>query len=654
MLNAQIGKGAAKQSKLCSVKIQQIQAKNHEMFDFIHPRSRLRSTRREAGGASRVVSRTRKGSIAQLRLESGQVVQVRPFAAIGEGDLVKCSKDGTEISLVLDEGRFTIDITKPWSVTYFVDLGRERLKVVIKEVETEEELEALSTLKQFHYRGEKSAGRTAPLIAIASHHLLPPVVGFIEITSAMLVNTARKAVLDRAFADREHSVVWQRWDMATAKLHTRRLARISRCVVYPELRGLGIASRLAKAAAIYARDRWQFGGAKSIFLEITADMLRYSPFVANAGFVYVGDTEGNEERMLRDMRYLLKRTIASGSQGDFPQGGGGIMSLQRSYATMLLGVMGKRKLGLEQLLNVLRRSPENLSDDEWIALHKVFRRPKPTYMCGLTAAAKDHLKAVAPTRRKDGPTRAKVVKGTGSHMESLVLDAVGLKIATSVSPTGSPRSRKVAEAFGVVSKRLETTLVSDLNLSVLPGEIVLLTGPSGTGKSLLLRAFQARLTANGVMPSGVSVESTRLVGTDRVAWVSMVVGDRAPVDLLEQVSLEHALSLLGVAGLAESSLFVRPASTLSDGQRYRLSIACALASDPKLLLVDAFCEPLDDLSAAAVCKGLRALTRRSGVSAVVATAAPDRLLQALEPDVVLQLLPGRTFKTHRKLAPPEA
>ena len=609
---------------------------------------RKRSSNTNSSDVYKVVSRVRKGAVTLLRLDSGEIVTVRPFTPVGEGDHVKCSTDGSEVCLVLKDGQTLIDVSKPWSANYIVEVGQERLKVVIKEVETERELEALTSLKQFHYRGEKTAGRAVPLIAVASHRLLPEVIGFIEITSAMLVNTARKAVLNRPFADREQGVVWQRWDMATAKLHTRRLARISRCVVYPELRGLGIASRLAKAAALYTRDRWQFGGVKSIFLEITADMLRYSPFVEGAGFVYVGETEGNEERMLRDMRYLLKRTIASGSEDDFPQGGGGIMSLQRSYATTLLGVMGNRKLGLEQLLNVLRKSPESLNDDEWIALHRVFRRPKPTYMFGLTMAAKEHLRAVAPTRRKEGALSTKLLKGSVGSSGSNVMRIAGLRISTSIAPSSSPRSRKVAEAFGVVSKRLEARLIDRLNMEVNSGELLLLTGPSGTGKSLLLRTLRAILSGTNDLPAGVLAEFDECSGSEKVAWVNPVDSDSAPVDLLEGVNLEQALSLLGIAGLAESSLFVRPASTLSDGQKYRLAIACALAKSPKVLLVDAFCEPLDDLSAAAVCKGLRDITRRSGIAAIVATAAPDRLLPALMPDSMIQLLPGRTFKIYKR------
>ena len=606
-----------------------------------------KSLKKSENIGDRVMARVRRGASTELRLESGATISVRPFAPVGKGDRVLVEKDGRDVKIILDENNDLLDIGGSWSVSYCVNIGQETIDIIIKEVESDDELSGLESLKRFHYRGEKMAGRAVPLIAVTSHRLLPNVIGFVEITSALLVNTARKIVLDRPFSDSENDIHWQRWDMSTAKRHTKRLARISRCVVYPELRGLGVASKLASAATIYARDRWHYGGSRAVFLEITADMLRFAPFVLGAGFTYIGDTEGNEERMLRDMRYLLSRTIKSGEQDDFPRGGGGIMSLQRSYATTLLGVMSRRNIGLESLLNVLRRSPETLTDDEWIALHRVFRRPKPTYMYGLTPAASKHLQAVAPIARPVS-NGTSLLRNRPLAFEEKLVAIRDLSIQTSVAPSSSPRGRKVAEAFGIVAKRVEANLISNLDLEIQSGDIVLVTGPSGTGKSIILRAMYQSLTNMLSLPEGIAIQSGDISGTDRVSWVTQVDLGKAPVDLLENVSLEHALSLLGVAGLAESSLFVRPAATLSDGQKYRLAIACALAEDPEVLFVDAFCEPLDDLSAAAVCKGLRGLSRRTGKAIVAATASPDRLLAALEPDIVVQLLPGRTVKVHKR------
>jgi ABC-type ATPase with predicted acetyltransferase domain len=572
---------------------------------------------------------------------------LQPYAIVGVDDEVAVSTKKTQV--LLEGGQKKVDVSPAWRHDVSLTIGSRNWSLTIKEVETQAELEALHKLKGFHYRNPSSTGRMAPLIAVIDDPLLPPVIGFIEITSALLVNTARKKILDRPYVDKDLNIFWRRWTMDVAKENTRRIARISRCVVYPEIRGLGISKHLAEAAVKFARERWHYGGVKPIFMEITADMLRYIPFVKGSGFVFVGQTEGNEQRVLKDMKYLLKRTIKTKSEKNFPKGGGGIMDLQRSYAVTLQGLMKNRGMSLEVLLNMLRRNPSDFTDDEWIALHRVFRHPKPTYMIGLTSSAQKFLKSAAPLVGASANSES----DAGRHIEmrrpssTMLLSIKNLGVSALAVPSRSARARKVAEAFGVVSKDVGTTLIQNLSLTVARGEILLVTGPSGSGKSLLLKAL-CRLPEFGENALSeypdIDLRFEEKSGSPRMAWLEAHRSDQSAVDLLGHLPLEDALSTLAAAGLGEAPLFVRPTRHFSDGQLYRLAVAVALSKKPDILIVDAFCEPLDYFSMATVCSRLRGFCRKHGIALIAATADASRSLDLLQPDRQLQLLPGRTHK----------
>ena len=93
-------------------------------------------------------------------------------------------------------------------------------------------------------------------------------------------------------------------------------------------------------------------------------------------------------------------------------------------------------------------------------------------------------------------------------------------------------------------------------------------------------------------------------------------------------------------GLAEPQLFVRPVSSLSSGQRYRLQIAGALLQKPDILHIDNFCESLDRYTVVGVCRGLKRLVKRLDVAAVVSTASYERLIGILKPQQVILLRRG--------------
>ncbi|MGI9310603.1 MAG: hypothetical protein ACR2P7_03595, partial [bacterium] len=76
------------------------------------------------------------------------------------------------------------------------------------------------------------------------------------------------------------------------------------------------------------------------------------------------------------------------------------------------------------------------------------------------------------------------------------------------------------------------------------------------------------------------------------------------------------------------------------GQSYRLALAIALSKNPDIVLIDGFCEPLDEYTTAVVCRKLRKTARKKGINVIVATADAQRVLPELCPDKKLLLLPN--------------
>jgi len=182
----------------------------------------------------------------------------------------------------------------------------------------------------------------------------------------------------------------------------------------------------------------------------------------------------------------------------------------------------------------------------------------------------------------------------------------------------SERVRAVCRMFGLswpkVNRRVHR---QQCVLEVEPGQIVFISGPSGSGKSFLLRQL-AR-----AVPAEQRVE---------LEQISLPAG-RAVVDCLGGSVLE-ALQLLSVAGLSDVLCMLAEPGQLSEGQQWRLRLAMALAAGKRYVFADEFCSNLDRLTAAAVAAKLRRYAWRSGVCFFLAASSDDFVLE-LEPDVLV-------------------
>jgi len=148
---------------------------------------------------------------------------------------------------------------------------------------------------------------------------------------------------------------------------------------------------------------------------------------------------------------------------------------------------------------------------------------------------------------------------------------------------------------------LQRLALGPIDLNVAGGDIVALTGPSGTGKSLLLRAI-ADLDPNEGVLSLAGVDRATMSGPDwrrQVMYVPAHSGWWADFvePHFEGTRRKTVVDVLHRLGL-ESTALGWEVQNLSTGERQRLSLARALVLNPPILMLDEPTSGLDSASGA--------------------------------------------------------
>jgi ABC-type ATPase with predicted acetyltransferase domain len=190
------------------------------------------------------------------------------------------------------------------------------------------------------------------------------------------------------------------------------------------------------------------------------------------------------------------------------------------------------------------------------------------------------------------------------------------------------RTVKVAEAFGIgVDNFQEHVIYDNVELKIAPNDIVYITGDSGSGKSVLLKALEKDLHPETINLNDVKIEPSKpLIDT---------VGK----------SFHEGLTLLSRVGLNDAFLFVRRYSQLSDGQKYRYRLAKMIESDKKYWFADEFCSTLDRDTAKIVAFNIQKIAREEGRAVFAATTHTD-LLQDLKPSIHIHKRFGKEIQVH--------
>lgn len=182
-----------------------------------------------------------------------------------------------------------------------------------------------------------------------------------------------------------------------------------------------------------------------------------------------------------------------------------------------------------------------------------------------------------------------------------------------------PRARSlaacaVADLFGFDVEADHIVVADNVDLDLRHSDLALFLGPSGSGKSSLIRAAAEQLGA-------VDVNAIVLPDVPLIDALTGPVADR--------------LAQLAACGLAEARITLRTPAELSDGQRARFRLAYAMNATKSPLMIDEFAALLDRPLAKVLAYNLRRIVSRSGVGAFVATTHEDVMVD-LNPDVLVR------------------
>lgn len=230
--------------------------------------------------------------------------------------------------------------------------------------------------------------------------------------------------------------------------------------------------------------------------------------------------------------------------------------------------------------------------------------------------------------------------------------------------TSANAPASVLRAIGITKRYDATAVLDDLSLNVAPGEVVVLLGPSGAGKTTLFRCL-ARLVEPDAgrifvgerplhgLSGGSLARARRDIGLifqqfnlirRLSAFQNVLAGRlgqvatwRAVSRRFSQADRQLAYACLDRVGLLEHAQ--QRADTLSGGQQQRVAIARVLAQQSRVILADEPVASLDLAAAVNVLTLLRDIARERDVGVLCSLHQVD--LASRFADRIINLRPGR-------------
>lgn len=199
----------------------------------------------------------------------------------------------------------------------------------------------------------------------------------------------------------------------------------------------------------------------------------------------------------------------------------------------------------------------------------------------------------------------------------------------------SGKSANIVEFRHVDYSVSDIRILDDVNLEVKRGEILILLGESGCGKTTTLKLINRLIepTGGAIFVEGKSVTEWDAIDLRRrIGYVLQEAGLFPHFTIAQNVALVpslcnwdgektrvRVLELLNLVGLHPAEFAARYPHELSGGQRQRVGVARALAANPDLLLLDEPFGALDAITRTNLQKEFARIVRELGKTAVFVT-----------------------------------
>lgn len=580
-----------------------------------------------------------KNTYKELTLQNNDFYRL-PYSACVDKDCVVL-QEGSNLFITCKNGNVKIYPTYCERVS--IGVGGFLIELLIKEITDDEELKSYEALAKFHYKEKHLFGRTSILVATSTTPYLPKVIGYIELSTPFYVNKPRSEVLNAPF--KHNGISWDLWDKDSTKKYINAIVRIARCVVYPEFRGVGLGKILIGHAQGFAIERWQISKLKPLFIEISADMLKYVPFAQTAGMHYIGETEGNLSRVHKDLGYLLTNYQRYQDKEIVSEKQMGIVEQQKSRLRKAIKIAQNSGLTIEEFINKLGQLKKRSTLKDFTFFSGLVSLPKPTYIKGLDDITEDFLADRVNGINARDDTFYERIKAVPLNA-SITIEKLSIVYNSKIRQT--QKTQAIHNAFSILPSDIESPIINNLSFQVNPGEIMLVIGSSGSGKTTLINFLSGGIFKK----KDVSIHGSYTFPSNFDAGtLKEIKSARALIEVFGRYDINFSLQLMGTVGLSDAYVYLKRYQELSKGQQFRAQFASALLAKSNTLIVDEFCSNLDPITSNVISHRIRQLTKRLGVTLIVAAPHCENFIHSLQPDKVLRLstawdyeiIPGMEF-----------